>query len=186
MTRRYIGAHKYVLAESELPQAWYNLNPDLPSEPEPLLDPQTGEPMAPEAALTIMPQRILEEAASMQRWVDIPERVQDAYRTWRATPLFRARRLEQALDTPAHLYYKYEGVSPVGSHKLNTAMAQAYGAKQEGLRGLATETGAGQWGSAMAPRPWPVRDQAAIEGSGVPCHRRNPATSTLSDIRGRS
>jgi tryptophan synthase beta chain len=141
---------KFVLTEKDLPTAWYNINPDMPADPGPVLNPQTKEPVTPEFLSVLFPMKFIQEAVSMDRWVDIPGPVLDIYRLWRPSPLFRAHRLEKALDTPAHIYYKYEGVSPVGSHKPNTAVAQAYYAKQEGVAGFTTETGAGQWGSALA------------------------------------
>ena len=141
---------KFILTEAELPEAWYNITPDMPVPPEPLLDPRSGHPLTPEELARLMPRRMLAEAASEKRWVEIPGPVRDAYRLWRPSPLIRARGLEAALDTPARIYYKLEATSPSGSHKLNTALAQAFGAAEQGLKGLVTETGAGQWGSAMA------------------------------------
>jgi tryptophan synthase beta chain len=140
---------KYILAEEDIPKAWYNINPDMPVSPGPVLHPVTKEPVTPDFLAMLFPMRFIEEAVSMERWVEIPEPVREIYRLWRPTPLVRARRLEQALDTPAHIYYKYEGVSPVGSHKSNTAVAQAFYGKQEGISGFTTETGAGQWGTAL-------------------------------------
>lgn len=141
---------KFVLPEKHMPDAWYNINPDMPVDPGPVLHPQTMEPVTPEFLSVLFPMRFIQEAVSMERYIDIPGPVMDVYRLWRPSPLFRAHRLEKALDTPAHIYYKYEGVSPVGSHKPNTAVAQAYYAKEEGVTGFTTETGAGQWGSALA------------------------------------
>ncbi|HLC02628.1 MAG TPA: TrpB-like pyridoxal phosphate-dependent enzyme [Anaerolineales bacterium] len=146
---------KFVLSESDIPEAWYNINPDMPVNPaetawNAVLHPGTMEPVTPEFLGVLFPMRFIQEAVSMERWIDVPGPVMDIYRLWRPSPLYRARRLEKALDTPAHIYYKYEGVSPVGSHKPNTAVAQAYYAKEEGIAGFTTETGAGQWGSALA------------------------------------
>ena len=146
---------KYVLTEKDLPETWYNINPDMPVNPaetawNAVLHPGTKEPVTPEFLSVLFPMRFIGEAMSMDRWVEIPEPVRDVYKLWRPTPMYRAWRLEQALDTPAHIYYKYEGVSPVGSHKPNTAVVQAYYAKEEGVKGFTTETGAGQWGSAMS------------------------------------
>ncbi|MBU37105.1 MAG: TrpB-like pyridoxal-phosphate dependent enzyme, partial [Anaerolineaceae bacterium] len=146
---------KFVLAEEDMPDAWYNINPDMPVNPaetawNAVLHPGTQEPVTPEFLSVLFPMRLIGEAVSMDRWVEIPEPVKDVYRLWRPSPLFRARRLEKALDTPAHIYYKYEGVSPVGSHKPNTAVPQAFYASEEGTAGFTTETGAGQWGSALA------------------------------------
>jgi len=147
--------YKYVLPESELPKAWYNINPDMPVDPaktawNAVLHPGTKEPVTPDFLSVLFPMRFIMEAVSMDRWIEIPEPVREVYKLWRPSPLHRARRLEKALDTPAHIYYKYEGVSPVGSHKPNTAIAQAFYAKEEGVTGFTTETGAGQWGSALS------------------------------------
>jgi tryptophan synthase beta chain len=141
---------KFLLPERDLPEAWYNINPDMPLSPGPVLHPVTKEPVTPEFLGALFPMRFVQEAVSAERWIEIPGPVREIYKLWRPSPLIRARRLEQALDTPAHLYYKYEGVSPVGSHKPNTAVAQAFYAREEGVTGFTTETGAGQWGSALA------------------------------------
>jgi tryptophan synthase beta chain len=141
---------KYVLQESELPRQWYNIVPDLPSPPPPPLHPGTREPVGPDALAPLFPMALILQEVSPDRFIDIPEPVVDVYRLWRPTPLFRARRLEKDLGTPARIYYKYEGGSPAGSHKPNTAVPQAYYNAQEGVTKLTTETGAGQWGSALA------------------------------------
>jgi tryptophan synthase beta chain len=141
---------KYVLDESRLPEAWYNIAADLPEPPPPVLHPGTGQPVGPDDLAPLFPMQIISQEVSTDRFVAIPEDVRAVYRQWRPTPLYRARRLEAALETPARIYYKYEGVSPTGSHKPNTALAQAYYSKQEGVKRLTTETGAGQWGSALA------------------------------------
>ncbi|HYM90003.1 MAG TPA: TrpB-like pyridoxal phosphate-dependent enzyme [bacterium] len=141
---------KVVLAEDHIPKAWYNIRADLPVAPAPVLHPGTRQPISPTDLEPLFPPEIILQEVSTERYVDIPREVYDIYRLWRPTPLYRARRLEQALHTPAHIYYKYEGVSPAGSHKPNTAVAQAFYNKQAGVRRLATETGAGQWGSALA------------------------------------
>ncbi len=141
---------KYLLAESEIPMHWVNLLPDLPGTPAPPLHPATGEPLGPQDLAPIFPMGLIEQEVSSDPEIEIPDEVREIYKLWRPTPLHRARRLERALDTPAHIYYKYEGASPAGSHKPNTAVAQAYFNKSEGVRKLATETGAGQWGSALA------------------------------------
>src|SRR5438874_1496158 len=141
---------KYVLQESELPQQWYNVIPDLPSPPPPPLHPGTREPVGPDDLAPLFPMALIAQEVSPERYIDIPEQVRDVYRLWRPTPLFRARRLEKALGTPARIYYKYEGGSPAGSHKPNTAVPQAFYNAQEGITKLTTETGAGQWGSALA------------------------------------
>jgi tryptophan synthase beta chain len=141
---------KVVLDESEIPAAWYNIQPDLPSPLPPVLHPGTHEPIGPDDLAPLFPMALIGQEVSQDRFIDIPGAVLDVYRMWRPTPLYRARRLEKALDTPARIYFKYEGVSPVGSHKPNTAVPQAYYNAQEGTRRLTTETGAGQWGSALA------------------------------------
>jgi tryptophan synthase beta chain len=141
---------KFVLPESEIPTHWVNLLADLPGEAPPPLHPATKQPLDPDDLAPIFPMGLIEQEVSGEPEIEIPEEVREIYKLWRPTPLHRARRLEAALDTPAHIYYKYEGVSPAGSHKPNTAVAQAYFNKREGVRKLATETGAGQWGSALA------------------------------------
>src|SRR4051812_30587671 len=141
---------KFLLAESDIPTAWINLLPDLPGEPLPPLSPRTGEPAGPDDLTPIFPMGLIAQEVSMEPEVEIPDEVRQAYGLWRPTPLYRARRLEAALGTPAHIYYKYEGVSPAGSHKPNTAVPQAYENAKAGVKKLATETGAGQWGSSLA------------------------------------
>jgi tryptophan synthase beta chain len=141
---------KYLLDETRIPKSWYNINADLPVPPAPIINPQTMEPATPEFINVLAPMGLISQEVSTDRWIEIPEPVREVYRLWRPTPLMRARRLEMALDTPAHIYYKYEGVSPVGSHKPNTAVPQAFYNKEEGVKALTTETGAGQWGSALA------------------------------------
>lgn len=141
---------KILLDESELPTHWYNITPDLPSPPPPVLHPGTLEPVGPGDLAPLFPMDLILQEVSQDSYIEIPEPVRDIYRLWRPTPLYRAHRLEQELDTPARIYYKYEGVSPAGSHKPNTAVAQAYYNAQAGVRKLTTETGAGQWGSALA------------------------------------
>ena len=141
---------KYLLDESEMPRQWYNVIPDLPSPPPPPLHPGTGQPVGPDDLAPLFPAALIAQEVSPDRFIDIPEPVTDVYRLWRPTPLFRARRLEKDLGTPARIYYKYEGLSPAGSHKPNTAVPQAYYNAAEGVTRLTTETGAGQWGSALA------------------------------------
>ena len=141
---------KYVLAEERIPKAWYNITADLPQPPPPVLHPGTGQPIGPDDLAPLFPMALIGQEVSTEREIEIPGPVRDVYRLWRPTPLFRARGLERALETPARIYYKYEGVSPAGSHKPNTAVAQAFYNKEEGTARLATETGAGQWGSALA------------------------------------
>jgi tryptophan synthase beta chain len=141
---------KFTLDEDRIPRAWYNIAADLPVPPPPVLHPGTGQPIGPADLAPLFPMELIKQVVSTDREIEIPEPVRDAYRLYRPSPLFRAHRLEKALDTPAHIYYKYEGGSPSGSHKPNTALAQAYYNKAEGVTRLATETGAGQWGSALA------------------------------------
>jgi tryptophan synthase beta chain len=141
---------KYTLDEADLPRQWYNIQADLQTPLPPVLHPGTGQPIGPQDLAPLFPMELIKQEVSQERWIDIPDEVRNVLRLWRPTPLYRARCLEQALDTPAHLYYKYEGVSPAGSHKPNTAVAQAYYNKAEGVTRLTTETGAGQWGSALA------------------------------------
>ena len=141
---------KYLLDENAIPSAWYNLQADLPSPPPPVLHPGTLQPVGPDDLAPLFPMALIGQEVSTEREIAIPAPVRDAYRAWRPTPLHRARRLEQALGTPARIYYKYEGVSPTGSHKPNTAVAQAFYNKEAGVARLATETGAGQWGSSLA------------------------------------
>src|SRR5215212_10115320 len=141
---------KYLLDEKAIPESWYNLVPDLPFQLEPPLNPATMEPVGPEAFAPIFPQAIIEQEVTAESYVPIPEEVREIYSLWRPTPLFCARRLEKALGTPAHIYYKYEGVSPSGSHKPNTAVPQAYYIRFFFNNPATTETGAGQWGSSLA------------------------------------
>jgi tryptophan synthase beta chain len=142
--------HKILLDESEMPTRWYNIVPDLPAPPPPPLHPGTLQPVGPDDLAPLFPMDLILQEVSGERYVDIPDEVQDVYRLWRPSPLYRARRLEQVLGTPARIYYKYEGVSPAGSHKPNTAVPQAYYNAKAGARKLTTETGAGQWGTALA------------------------------------
>jgi tryptophan synthase beta chain len=141
---------KFVLDEERIPRSWYNIVADLPVAPAAVLHPGTGKPIGPADLAPLFPMAIIAQEVSTDREIEIPDPVRDAYRLYRPSPLYRARRLERALDTPAHIYYKYEGVSPGGSHKPNTAIAQAFYNKQEGVKRLATETGAGQWGTSLA------------------------------------
>jgi len=141
---------KYVLSEKDMPKQWYNILPDLPEPLPPPLHPGTGKPLTPDDLAPLFPMELIKQEMSPERYIDIPEEVREIYRLWRPTTLFRARRLEKALKTPAKIYYKYEGSSPPGSHKPNTAIAQAYYNKKEGVNRITTETGAGQWGSALA------------------------------------
>jgi len=141
---------KIILAEKDMPTAWYNVMGDMPNPPFPVLHPGTHQPATLNDMTAIIPVEIIKQEMSAERYIDIPEQVQDIFKAWRPTPLYRATQLEKALDTPAHIYYKYEGVSPSGSHKSNTAVAQAYYNKQEGTKYITTETGAGQWGSALS------------------------------------
>lgn len=140
---------KILLEESDIPTHWYNVVADMPNRPAPVLGPD-GKPIGPDALGAIFPPAIIEQEVTDKRWIEIPAPVREIYRLWRPTPMMRAERLEAALGTPAQIYYKYEGVSPAGSHKPNTAVAQAYYNQQAGIKRLATETGAGQWGSSLA------------------------------------
>ncbi len=141
---------KFLLTEDRIPTHWVNLMADLPGEPLPPLNPQTKEPAGPSDLLAIFPESLILQEVSAEPEIEIPDEVREAYKLWRPTPLFRARRLERELGTPAHIYYKYEGVSPAGSHKPNTAIPQAYENARAGIRKITTETGAGQWGSSLA------------------------------------
>jgi tryptophan synthase beta chain len=141
---------KYMLDEKEIPTAWYNVLADLPEPLPPYLHPVTKKPLGPEDLAPLFPMELIKQEVSTERYIEIPEEVRDIYKLWRPTNIFRARRLEKALDTPARIYYKYEGTSPPGSHKPNTSVAQAYYNKQEGVKRITTETGAGQWGSALS------------------------------------
>ena len=141
---------KYLLSEDEMPRSWYNIIPHLPKPPAPVLHPGTKQPVTPDDLAPLFPMALIMQEVSTEPAIEIPEPIRQVYMQWRPSPLFRARRLEKALDTPARIYYKYEGVSPVGSHKSNTAVAQVYYNKQEGIKKISTETGAGQWGSALA------------------------------------
>ena len=141
---------KFLLGENEIPEVWYNIASDLPGPPPPVLHPGTGQPIGPDDLAPLFPMALIGQEVSTEREIEIPSEVREIYKQWRPTPLHRARRLEKALDTPAKIYYKYEGGSPAGSHKPNTALAQAYYNKAEGVKRLATETGAGQWGSALS------------------------------------
>jgi tryptophan synthase beta chain len=141
---------RFTLSQSDIPTHWYNLLPDFPEPLPPPLHPGTKQPIPPEALLAIFPENLVQQEMSPERWIEVPDEVREIYSLWRPTPLLRAVRLERALQTPAHIYYKYEGASPAGSHKVNTSVPQAYFNKVAGTKRLATETGAGQWGSSLA------------------------------------
>lgn len=141
---------KILLSEDEIPEKWYNIVADMPNKPLPPLHPGTKEPIGPEALAPLFPMALIEQEVSPEKWIEIPEEVREVYKIWRPTPLYRAYNLEKMLDTPAKIYYKYEGVSPSGSHKPNTAVPQAFYNKAEGVKRITTETGAGQWGSALS------------------------------------
>ncbi|MFA7372710.1 MAG: TrpB-like pyridoxal phosphate-dependent enzyme, partial [bacterium] len=141
---------KFELSQNEMPGSWYNVAADLPAPMQPALHPGTHQPLGPEDLAPIFPMELIEQEVSTQRWIDIPGAVMDAYRLWRPTPLFRAVNLEKRLKTPARIFFKYEGTSPAGSHKPNTAVAQAYYNKKAGVKRITTETGAGQWGCALS------------------------------------
>ncbi|CAG0907710.1 unnamed protein product [Cyprideis torosa] len=141
---------KFILEEKEIPTHWYNITADMPNKPLPPLDPATLQPIGPEALAPLFPMELIKQEVTTDTWVEIPDEVRNLYSLWRPSPLYRAYGLEKALDTPAKIFYKYEGVSPSGSHKPNTAIPQAYYNKQEGIKRITTETGAGQWGSALS------------------------------------
>ena len=141
---------KIILNERDMPEQWYNIQADLPKPLPPVIHPGTGQPIGPDDLAPLFPMSLIMQEVSQERWIDIPEQVQDVYKIWRPSPLVRAERWEKALDTPAKIYYKWEGVSPAGSHKPNTAIAQAYFNKEAGIHRITTETGAGQWGSALS------------------------------------
>lgn len=141
---------KIVLKDSEIPKTWYNIMADMPNPPAPVLHPGTGKPVTPDDLLPLFPMALIEQEVSTQRHIPIPEEVRKIYALWRPTPMYRAIRLEQAIGTKSKIFYKYEGTSPAGSHKPNTSIPQAYYNKMAGRKRIATETGAGQWGSALA------------------------------------
>ena len=141
---------KILLNESDIPTHWYNIVADMPNKPRPPLNPKTGQPAGPDDLIPIFPMGLIQQEVSAEQYIEIPDQVRDIYKLWRPAPLYRATGLEKMLDTPAKIYYKYEGVSPSGSHKPNTAVPQAYYNKQEGVKNITTETGAGQWGTALA------------------------------------
>jgi len=143
-------SYKIHLSEKEMPDAWYNILPELPTPLAPPLHPATGKPVTPDDLKPIFPDALIAQEMSSETWIEIPSEVKEIYKLWRPSPLHRARNLEKALGTPARIYYKNESVSPPGSHKPNTAVAQAYYNKKAGVKRLATETGAGQWGSALS------------------------------------
>ncbi|MEM1094160.1 MAG: TrpB-like pyridoxal phosphate-dependent enzyme [Bacteroidota bacterium] len=145
-----MAERKILLTEREIPEQWYNIIADMPNKPLPPLHPGTKEPIGPDALAPLFPMALIQQEVTTEKWVPIPEEVRDVYKLWRPTPMYRAHGLEKKLDTPAKIYYKYEGVSPSGSHKPNTAVPQAFYSKQEGVKRITTETGAGQWGSALS------------------------------------
>ncbi|NCS82658.1 MAG: TrpB-like pyridoxal phosphate-dependent enzyme, partial [Ignavibacteria bacterium] len=141
---------KFLLSEDQIPESWYNIQADMPNPILPPLHPGTKQPIGPADLAPLFPMELIKQEVSKERWIEIPEAVREAYKIWRPTPLYRAYNFEKLLDTPAKIYYKYEGVSPAGSHKPNTAIPQAYYNKMEGVKKITTETGAGQWGSALS------------------------------------
>ena len=141
---------KYLLEETKMPKSWYNISADLPKPLSPVLHPGTLKPVGPDDLAPLFPMALIGQEVSQEREIEIPEPVREIYKQWRPSPLYRARKLEKALDTPAKIYYKYEGVSPTGSHKPNTAVPQAFYNKEAGVKKISTETGAGQWGSSLA------------------------------------
>lgn len=144
------NASKVILADKEIPKQWYNILADMPAKPAPYQNPATGNPYEPEHLEAVFPRELIQQEMSLERWIDIPLRVREMYGQWRSTPLYRARNLEKVLDTSAKIFYKFEGTNPTGSHKLNTALPQAYYNKQAGIKRLTTETGGAQWGSALS------------------------------------
>ncbi len=161
-------ATKYLLSEDRIPTSWYNVAADLPTPPPPPLHPGTHQPAGPDDLAPLFPMGLIAQEMSMEPTIEIPDEVREIYKLWRPTPLLRAARWEKALGTPAKIYFKYEGASPAGSHKPNTAVAQAWYNKQEGITKLTTETGAGQWGSALALRCPDVRHgMPRLHGQGV-------------------
>jgi tryptophan synthase beta chain len=146
----YMRPRKITLSENEIPEKWYNIVADMPNKPLPPLHPATREPIGPDALAHLFPQELIKQEVSTEKWITIPDEVRNIYSMWRPTPMYRAYELEKALETPAKIYYKYEGVSPAGSHKPNTAIPQAYYNKKEGIKRITTETGAGQWGCALS------------------------------------
>ena len=171
------------LTQDEIPKQWYNILPDLPKPLPPPIDPETREPVKPEKLEIIFAKELIRQEMSPERWIPIPEEVREVYMLWRPTPLFRAKRLEKALGTPAKIYYKYEGVSPPGSHKPNTAVAQAYYNMKQGIRRLTTETGAGQWGSALAFACHMMGMKSTIYMVSVSYHQK-PHRKTLMQLWG--
>ena len=163
---------KILLSEEQIPKQWYNIIPDMPGPLHPVINPRTLKPVTPEDMLAIFPLGLILQEMSTDRWIDIPDEVRDIYRLWRPSPLYRARRLELALQTPARIYYKYEGVSPAGSHKPNSAIPQAWYNREAGIRRLATETGAGQWGSSLALACSMFGLECTIYMVKVSCHQK--------------
>ena len=169
---------KFLLDEKDLPTRWYNIQADLPAPLPPVIHPGTIQPIGPQDLAPLFPMELIKQEVSQERWIEIPEAVRDVYRLWRPTPLYRAHRLEKALGTPARIYYKYEGVRPAGSHKPNTAVAQAYYNKQEGVRRLTTETGRRPVGSAPRLRLPAVRARVqGLHGAGLLRPEAVPARS---------
>lgn len=174
---------KILLDEKELPTRWYNIAADMPHPVQPPLNPATREPIFPDDLLPIFPRGLIEQEVSRERWIEIPEKVLEVLRLWRPTPLYRARRLEERLQSPARIYYKYEGTSPVGSHKLNTAVAQAYFNQVARVKRLTTETGAGQWGSALSLACHLFGLECQVYMVRVSC-RQKPYRRTMMEIWG--
>ena len=159
---------KILLSESDIPERWYTTPPDLPAPPAPSLHPATLQPMGPADLAPIFPQAIIAQEVSAEPWIEIPDQVREVYKIWRPSPLYRADRLEKALDTPAHIYFKYEGVSPAGSHKPNTAVPQAYYNSREGVKRLTTETGRRAMGVRAGVRRGPVQPRGhRLHGQGL-------------------
>src|ERR687888_340756 len=174
---------KFLLEEARLPRRWYNILPDMPTAPQPVLHPGTGQPVGPDDLAPLFPMALIGQEVSDEPEIEIPEEILELYSLWRPTPLFRAHRLEQAIGTRSAIFYKYEGVSPPGSHKPNTAVAQAYYNKQEGRTRLATETGAGQWRSALARCSRSTPTRRAASGSRSRRRSRTPRGATTPRTR---
>jgi tryptophan synthase beta chain len=193
-----VKRHKVILDEREMPTRWYNILHDLPTPPPPYLHPGTGQPVGPEDLLALFPMDLIQQEMTTAQYVDIPPEVLDVYRLWRPSPLYRAHRLEAALGTPARIYYKYEGVSPAGSHKPNTSVPQAYYNAKAGIKKLTTETGAGQWGTSLAfacaqfgleCEVWQVRASLRLQALSPPHDgdpRRHGPPVTVGVDRGRA
>lgn len=178
---------KFILQEKDIPTAWYNVLADMPVKPRPILNPATKKPLTPEDLYPIFSQEASrQELNDTDKWIEIPDEVREMYRIWRPTPLVRARGLEKVLDTPAHIYFKNESVSPVGSHKLNSAIPQAYYCKKEGVTNITTETGAGQWGAALSLAARHFGLELAVYMVNVSYHQKPYPPLNNANLRSRS